>query len=126
MNKVLSRPPRIVQEPNQCWSAAYDCWSRANQLEFNVNSAGDGHQLANWFAQAGHNFTFRSGSATKSGREFIFNIGLMRTLKRNGSQISEQLLNRLLTDGYIYTVLITLVVEAVMLLSFTVLKTARY
>ena len=97
----LPLPPVVTQEPAQCWAAAYECWSLANQRHLGLPAMPAQGQVIDWLS-GGAGFLTSAGRATPAGVGLMGNIALMYMERMRSSQVTADLLGRKLDDGYVY------------------------
>jgi hypothetical protein len=98
---VLPDPEVIVQDPAECWIAAFEIWSRANNRHLALPLASAQDDMIRWLSSGG-GFLTSAGRATDSGVSLMANIGLMSLERMQSARLTLGLLDRKLNDGYVY------------------------
>ena len=93
-------PPVIIQDPAQCWAAAFTSWDRSIQECFGLRPGPDAEQLIAWLGRG--NFLTRAGRATDAGVDFLGNLGLMRLTRYQGWEVMPKMLGRHLEHGPVF------------------------
>jgi len=100
----LAPPPEITQEPHQCWSAAYESWSRATAQVVTGATAITEEQIESSMATYPGALS-GDGGATMTGIGLLQRVGNMRLEGLRAADITEDFAERKMrASSYLYLV----------------------
>ena len=101
---MLAPPPVVTQTAQTCWACAFESWSEANALLFNISNPYSAQQMIDLFARDPHLTYGHTARASTEGMMVLSALGIMDMRGYVSRRVRLSMLADALDSGYVYLV----------------------